>query len=157
MSLEALGSLGDFVGGIGVVVSLIYLAQQVRRNTQSVEAATIQSTTEHFTDFMKWLAGDADLTRIFAAGSQDFEALSPVERLRYSGIMNVALRRTENALAQTRRGLLPEDAWASTLNQLRLAFQAPGARAWWRSGGRDGFNPELRQWVEIELIGADGG
>lgn len=157
MTLEALGNLGDFVGGIGVVVTLLYLAQQIRRNTRSVEAATIQSTTEHFTAFMQWLAGNADLTRIFEAGSRDFEGLTSVDRMRFGGILNVALRGTENALAQTRRGLLPESAWESTRSQLRFAFRTPGVLAWWNQGGRDGFNLELRRWVELEVIGDAAG
>jgi len=36
MNLETLGNLGDFIGGIGVVATLIYLASQIRQNTASV-------------------------------------------------------------------------------------------------------------------------
>ncbi len=35
MSLEDLGNLGEFLGSIGVIVSLIYLALQIRQNTRS--------------------------------------------------------------------------------------------------------------------------
>ena len=31
--LEALGNLGDFVGGVAVIVTLLYLASQIRQNT----------------------------------------------------------------------------------------------------------------------------
>ena len=34
MTLEDLGNLGEFVGAIGVVVSLVYLALQIRQNTR---------------------------------------------------------------------------------------------------------------------------
>ena len=37
MNLEALGNLGDFIGGIAVLVTLIYLAFQIRQNTSSVQ------------------------------------------------------------------------------------------------------------------------
>ncbi|MGK0473855.1 MAG: hypothetical protein ACJAR0_004354 [Candidatus Azotimanducaceae bacterium] len=37
MSLEEIGSIGEFVSGIGVVVSLIYLAYQVRENSKFVK------------------------------------------------------------------------------------------------------------------------
>ena len=42
-TLQDLGSLGEFVGAIGVVVSLVYLAQQMRQNTTSVRAASFNS------------------------------------------------------------------------------------------------------------------
>lgn len=38
--LEALGSLGDFVGGVAIIVTLIHLAAQIRQNTTSVRAAS---------------------------------------------------------------------------------------------------------------------
>ncbi len=40
--LEALGNLGDFIGGIAVVVTLLYLAVQVRQNTTQLrESSTL--------------------------------------------------------------------------------------------------------------------
>ena len=33
--LEALGNIGDFIGGIGVVITLAYLAVQIRHNTRA--------------------------------------------------------------------------------------------------------------------------
>ena len=38
MNLETLAQLGEFAGGIGVILSLIYLAVQVRGNTRSQQA-----------------------------------------------------------------------------------------------------------------------
>jgi hypothetical protein len=34
--LEDLGNLGDFLGGIGVIITLIYLATQIRQNTNQL-------------------------------------------------------------------------------------------------------------------------
>src|SRR5690242_14446274 len=39
MTIEQLGALGDFVGAIGVIATLAYLAVQVRQNTHSLEAS----------------------------------------------------------------------------------------------------------------------
>ena len=41
MTLSELGDLGDFLGGIGVIVTLVYLAIQIRRNTQAVRSASL--------------------------------------------------------------------------------------------------------------------
>ena len=47
MSLEDLGNLGEFVGAIGVVVSLVYLAYQIRQNTAAVRASTHQAMIDY--------------------------------------------------------------------------------------------------------------
>ena len=36
MTLQDLGSIGDFIGGIAVIITLLYLANQIRQNTNSV-------------------------------------------------------------------------------------------------------------------------
>jgi hypothetical protein len=41
--LEALGNLGDFIGGIAVVATLVYLALQVRQNTAALRTASWQA------------------------------------------------------------------------------------------------------------------
>jgi len=34
VTLEELGGIGEFIGGIGVIVSLLYLARQIRDNSR---------------------------------------------------------------------------------------------------------------------------
>ena len=36
MTIQDLGALGDMIGGVAVVASLIYLAIQIRQNTQQI-------------------------------------------------------------------------------------------------------------------------
>ena len=46
--LEALGNIGDFVGGIGVVATLVYLVIQIRQNTHQLEhnSELVQASAE---------------------------------------------------------------------------------------------------------------
>ena len=46
MSWEIVGSLGEIVGGLGVIVSLLYLARQIKDNTRSNQSAAISSLTD---------------------------------------------------------------------------------------------------------------
>ena len=46
MTIEDLGNLGDLVAAIATVATLIYLAQQIRRNSKSVEGASAQAILE---------------------------------------------------------------------------------------------------------------
>ncbi len=153
MTLEALGNLGDFIGGIAVVASLLYLAQQIRRNTASVQAAAIQTATQGFSDMLAWMASDADLMRLFDEGCHDFDALSKPDRQRFAALMGVLMHTWENILTQTRMGFLPEGVWQGGLHRIRGTFALPGTVTWWQRGGRNVFNSELRAWVESEVIG----
>jgi hypothetical protein len=48
MSLNDLANLGQVIGAIAVVISLIYVALQIRQNTNAVRSATAQTVHEHF-------------------------------------------------------------------------------------------------------------
>lgn len=39
MSIQDLGALGEILGGAGVIVTMIYLARQIREDSRQVEAA----------------------------------------------------------------------------------------------------------------------
>jgi hypothetical protein len=51
MSLNDLANIGQAIGAIAVVISLIYVALQIRQNTNAVRSATAQTVHEHFA---KW-------------------------------------------------------------------------------------------------------
>ena len=43
MTLEDLGNIGEFVGAVAVVVSLLYLAVQIRQNSRLLRSAASQA------------------------------------------------------------------------------------------------------------------
>ena len=91
--LDALGNLGDFLGGLGVVVTLIYLARQIRQNTRSVESAAFQAATRDVAEAIDELSRDPELSRIVFDGVRDFESFSREDRRRFSTYMAGLLRR----------------------------------------------------------------
>ena len=57
MSLENLGNLGEFIGAIAVLVSVMYLALQIRQNTKSLITQTgqaIMSQAEEWYNSTHW-------------------------------------------------------------------------------------------------------
>ena len=52
MNLSDLANVGQVIwGAVAVVISLIYVALQIRQNTNAVRAATAQSVHEHFANW----------------------------------------------------------------------------------------------------------
>ena len=152
--MDDLGNLGDFLGGIGVIISLVYLAFQIRRNTLSLQAATIQSASQASSEIMELMARDPDLLSLFHSGSHDFVALSQQDRIRFATLMGSMLYRFENLVAQTQSGLLPAQSWEGVANRLRGTFALPGTLEWWKRG-RHVFTEQFQVWVDEELIGKE--
>ena len=80
MNLNDLANIGQVIGAVAVVVSLIYVAYQIRQNTNAVRAATAQSVHEHFASWYHLLASDESLSQVVIDGLKDYGSLS--ERIR---------------------------------------------------------------------------
>ena len=65
MSIAELGALGEFIASFGVLATLIYLAIQMRQNTQALRLNTAQVVTEELQRMFSLLASDEGLSKAF--------------------------------------------------------------------------------------------
>src|SRR5438876_11820387 len=72
---EAISAIGQIVGAIGVVVSLIYVATEVRNSARATQLASRRSISEIFTLLSRQLAEHPDLRELYYRGLHDFESL----------------------------------------------------------------------------------
>jgi hypothetical protein len=150
--LEALGNIGDFIGGLAVVITLIYLAHQIRQNTASVQAATVQSAAQANAELMDRFASDPELLKFYLAGVRDFESLSADDRARFASVMGSIMHRGEGMVDQVERGLLPPQALEGSANRLRATFTGVGTLAWW-GRGKHVYAANYQKWIDDEIIG----
>ncbi|MFT4799432.1 MAG: hypothetical protein ACJAYE_003628 [Candidatus Azotimanducaceae bacterium] len=67
MNWDAVGAVAELVGAAGVIVTLIYLATQVRQNTKSISTSSFQATTDALNQVNALIADNSDLAEIFTA------------------------------------------------------------------------------------------
>jgi len=152
--IEALGNIGDFIGGIGVIITLLYLASQIRQNTRSMRAAAFQTSQRDVIDKLDSLSSDPELVRIYFDGNHEFGSFSREDRRRYAAFMTGLIRRYETLLYQTRVGNIDREEWEGVLDELHRIFKYPGARAWWTQASGS-FNRELRDFIEREVLSSE--
>jgi hypothetical protein len=131
MDLDNLAKLGEFVGGFFVVVSLIYLAHQVRQNTRSLRAENYARILDRMSTVQSRLSTDAELNRIVAVGAEHPERLTRGERLRFSWAMYELFGAAEFMYMQFRENALPATVWTRWESSLLWWLSHPGMRSWW--------------------------
>lgn len=151
MTIQDLGSIGELIGALGVIVSLVYLGVQIRQNTRSVRSASFQEAIRDVLSITDALATDRELARVYWKGIADFESLAPDERRRFSAYLVGMFRRFENLVYQTRYGALDAESWLGVKTTAIVTLSRPGARAWWEQA-RGLFNEEFCDYVDAELI-----
>ena len=129
-TLEALGHLGEFVGALGVVISLIYLAQQMRQNTTSVRAASFNSMVQNSIRLLEHAFRDSEFADFLHRAEQNPDSLSPDERLRWDSYMTAAYRHFGNLIYQYRVGALDQEMWESYQRTLETHLRSPSWGNW---------------------------
>jgi len=147
--LEALGNIGDFVGGIAVILTLIYLAVQIRDNTRSTRLAAMQSTMLSAQNVGKLPAQDRDLARVIRVGLAAPDDLDEDEfqQLRYY-LINY-LRVHEDMFVQNKAGVIDDETWLARASSLRTIFSTPGGRKVWDAS--NAYRPDFQAWMNSHL------
>ena len=154
MNLDDLGNIGEFVGAVGVIASLVYLALQIRQNTKSTRTAMYQAATRDMFDAADLIASDADLNSIWFEGLRDFDSLPREEKRRFASCMFSLLRRYANALHQTNTGMIDGEWWVEASYTLEYTISHPGFQTWWKEG-RSLFRPDFREFIDQVVSGSE--
>ena len=147
MDINTLAAWGEFLGGIAVVVSLVYLAGQIRQNSKLLRASTAGATAQIEFSGAALLVQDAEVARIFWEGLADRNALSEADRQRFDPLLSVQLRGQNRLYEFHREGLASPGGWQPVERGLRWTFQQPGVQQWWHVWG-EGYSDEFRSLVD---------
>jgi hypothetical protein len=141
MTLQDLGNVGEFVGAIGVIASLIYLALQIRQNsrqinenTNSLLGSVASEDARGSADFLHSLAENPGLARIWRLGHAEPQNLTDDESTQFVMLMGAAFYRLAGSFGQYRRGLLSEDSWEPYDRLISRYLRSPAVLEWWSRG-----------------------
>ena len=150
---SAVGAVGEILGAIAVLATLVYLARQIRLNTNEMRASRVEGTLRHQSDYNRMLAEDPELARIYWAAVDDIGQLSEDEQKRWLHLCSVMLRNSEIAYFHYRQGNLPASIHQSRERWIKRFMGSSGFRWWWNQYA-DVLDPEFVAYVERVL--ADG-
>ena len=154
MDLTQLANLGEFIGGIAVLVTLIYLALQVNQNTRTLRASSTQAINDSTSGFLTAIALDGEATDIFRRGLIGESDLDANQTTRFFLLMHAAFRRYESAYLQYRMGALDASNWQSWQATVAGALAESGARAWWERASAL-YSEDFRSFVAV-LVSEEG-
>ncbi len=165
MNWEAIGAVGEVAAATGVIVTLLYLAKEIRQNSESLDranefakASSVSEMGAIFDPVFASISSDPQFASIYRK-ALDGEPLDPVESVQFSAWVNRFLSWTENTFVQQRLSL-GFDAYSeqSAGDVLRPYFArliaVAAVRHWWQREGRYLYSEEIIEYVE-SLIDED--
>jgi hypothetical protein len=135
---------------LAVLASIVFLAVEIRQNTEMTRAQITQSRAETAIVMAEMLFNSEYIPAILEKVNSN-ESLTYQESVRYSGWLRATLRNIDNNYQQSRRGLLGEHiprASASVIRGFILSNQT--ARDYW-SRNKTTFSDEFIVFVDDVL------
>ncbi len=146
MGLQELGNLGEFIGGIAVIVTLTYLAFQVRQTTKTLRANSVHELTENILRASATSA-EPDNAEVYIRGARSYSSLTPEEKLRFQLLLGLFVGRFDTVLEYRERGMV-DDAYVEwQVDAMRRIFKNPGVREFWKAERVD-TTQRVKEWVD---------
>ncbi len=147
MDITTLAAWDESLGGIAVVVSLIYLASQIRQNSKLLRASTASASVAGNTASSSLIAGDPEMARIFWDGLADRSSLSEADRRQFDPLVSIFFAGWNQEYQFAEDGVSGPSVWENRRNGMLRLFQQPGMRQWWNEW-RDTYGDDFAEFVD---------
>ena len=149
MNLNDLANLAQIVAAVGVVVSLIYLAVQIRGNTKVAGAQARHALSDFALRFSIFRAEHADR---FARLESGVELTDGDRVFQYWSHVQMLLH-AETYFHHHQLGLMPDQHWRGYVRYITRYVQSPGFVEVWKDIG-PGFSEDFARWIDRLLLEA---
>ena len=147
MNWDAIGAIGEILGAVAVVVTLLYLTAQLKQNSLQIRLNSSQTAASNYSGNIIGVLSDAGSLALFRKGLQSFASLSADEQAGFHAIMLGFHTSFSQNLHLFDEGVISEALFSSWAEDWVRILKCPGAAEWW-SGFRGMLDAELQANVE---------
>ena len=151
MDWNAVGAIGEVAGALAVVITLLFLARQLRENTKSTNAAAHSERTNRNIMLTLW-SGEHGVGLIRRKVERG-EEISDAERELLLSLDLAALRHFEDMHYQRTAGITDDDTWAANLSGLERRCRSDGFAEMYEQG-KFGLRSSFRELIEEKMRAA---
>jgi hypothetical protein len=135
MNWEAISTVAEIAGAIGVVASLIFLAFETRMNTKTMRASLSNQVLTAVAELNDVVFADPELRRIVSKSSDPDFSLEDFDNEEREAVIFLArslLKRIEGVLMLYRQGLVEVGVWESNQEMAAGLIQLPIWQQYWQ-------------------------
>ena len=146
MNWDAIGAIGEIIGALAVVASLIYLSIQIRNQNKESKVASVHEINEAYraitAEMMK-----PEIAAVWAKAQNGFGNLDETEKLQVISFALVCFRFFEEAYYQFKANRLDDHIWEGMSAQITLLMGSESFVEIW-SMRKHMFSPDFRNIVD---------
>jgi len=147
MNWEAIGAVGELIGAVTVILTLLYLAIQVRQNSQAVKNSAAQALLSELNGSLRMASSDPATARAVILGQTLFDELAEEGRAQFITWIFAWMRTVEQAYFLYVQGYIDEEIWEGHVAHLRQLIHAPAVKKWW-SYRRHFYSVRFQKYID---------
>lgn len=152
MDIQKLNSWLTFLANIGVIAGIVFLAIEIRQNSDAVRAQTRAQLAEGVTELFSVNMNDQEYADVLMRGN-NVEELSPVERYQYYRHRSAWIHYWNNVAYQYQMGMYDESEFTHQISTIRNDNETyPGLKVHW-CANRSKASKSLIEAIEGDLLG----
>jgi hypothetical protein len=126
MNWDAINAVSQLISSIAVVISVLYLAVQLRSSTRVARVAAMDTAAAAFRDVTKPFMENAELGRVWRIGLENLKSLPAEDQARFFHAAHQFFKAMETIHYHYVYGLLDAQLWAGWQELLRHYVATPG-------------------------------
>lgn len=152
MKLSNLTAVTEFIAAVLVVVSLVFIYQELEQNTKATQDASYQQFLGNLTGLDLAEAADPELARISFQAESDPEKLSQEEWMRFSRLAASRIAQLEYAYLSRINGTMSELHWKAVEPHMQYLLCLPGYRKFLDSGMDQIYAASFLEYLKREVF-----
>jgi len=154
MTVDQVAALAEIIEVILVVAALVYVARQLRQNTQMMRVAAASERVQRDADLNFRVSDSREFAGIWLRGNREFDSLDETDRIRLIFFNRTVTVHWQNMLRLHEQDLLPEKDWSElTWLITRLGPRQDTVVDW--NMFRDSFDPAFRDFLDSQFTAAE--
>lgn len=148
MNWDAIGAIGEVLGAAGVIVSLVYVASQVRQNTIALRSAAGDAAAQAMRQLTQAFLNDPKMAGLIARGIENPEACDDDERAFLITFTFNLFRQWEVLHFQYESGTVDHETFHAYNAYLTTYLASPLLLDYWPQR-RHFFTPRYQSFIDL--------
>lgn len=134
ITIQDLGSIGELLAAMATIATLVYLAMQIRQNTEAVRIQTYQAIMDSSNRLGDSLA-EQNVDAIYRKGRKSPDSCTPQEMAQFMLIAGQVVNLYEGLYLHHQSGAIDDDFFENRWKTFCNFMQQPGFRRMWERAG----------------------
>ena len=147
MKLKEYALIAEVVGGLAIIIGLIFVGLELRQNTLMQRVTATQALSVNYENAVDALGKDTQTACIYVRGINGLDNLNGIERYRFFVLWVHVLRAGEQLHYYSLEGMVDTRIWLGYERQLDEIFRYPGVQQYWQVR-RDWYSDEFQGFVD---------